>query len=897
MSVTRRDRFPPWLTRAKVHPVGARVEVLARLALNTKLVGGSSAPVTVVNAPAGFGKSTALVSWRKALIEQGAKVAWLSLDRDDNDPYELVLYVALAMSIAGVDEVDRHCEGASQGDGQSTRRLLNTIHTAVHNHDGQVVLMMDDFDHLGAEIVDAVIEPLIRYAPDNLHLAIACRDDGLLKTADLELKGVARRIGAGDLRFTVNELREFLSPTIGMATVQRLHKLTEGWPVAVRLLRTAFDSTPEIKDLVANLASETGKMATYLSEQVFGNLASDVRTFLMEVAIVDRVDRDLADYLRDDGDSARQFDRLRHLDALVSPVDTVHHSYRLHPIFRDYLCERLKIETPQRAAELHLRAARWYAARGHLLRAVGHCVEGNDQVRAATFIEESGGLLTWVKEGLTRLRTALAMVDEEVIRARPRLSLIQCLVLMKSGKPRDARALFDATRLALASWHEPSPQVDHETTIIDHMLHAYAGTDLTDDLFDSLEGAIHEIPPDEHFIRGHHFTVLCGLNSSRGRFAQSRRYGHDAIREFRAGHSIYGEAYIQIHLGDVAYGEGDGAAAAEHYRKARELIRRHFRDDDAMRLIVDVLFAELRYGHNRLDSIPRAAESFPRQLERREAWFNIFAAAYTTASNLVAVRSDTSAALVMLDEQRDYAISQGMTSLENLILGQSAALMLRDGEVERARLLVAEAGLTAGRYDTHTNMPWRERDVVIQTLARLLIAERRGQDALALVMRFLPRSQAQNHRRSSTVFHLLGSLANDQIGDTAAAARELHSALMIASASGEIRAFLDEGEPVYRLLDAFDDGASAKTVDPGILDRARLVRDAFKRHRKRDLSLTDRELEVLRELVGGSPNKVIARNMGISHNTVRYHLKNIFAKMNVDSRLRAVDAAHRANIL
>ena len=899
MPAKRAVLFPPWLTRAKVHPVKPRIDLLNRHGLKAKLATDNGATVTVIQAPAGFGKSTAMVGWRGALIERGRKVAWVSLDRDDNDPYQLVLYVAFAISISGVDGVASSWDQQSPADGRSTRRLLNLLHGAVENHREKVVLMMDDFDNLNQEVVDAVIDPLIRYAPANLHLVIACRDDGALKTTDLELSGLVRRLDASDLRFTMHELDEFLSPAIGSATVRRLHELTEGWPVAVQLLRTALRSKRQVSDILANLTGDNSRMAAYLSEQVFDNLAAEVQSFLTEISIVDRIDHDLADYLRERNDSAQHFSRLRKLDALVSPVDTVHHAYRLHPIFREYLCGRLTLVAPHRACELHLRAARWYADGGHLVRAVGHCVDGNDQAKAATVIEESGGLMTWIKEGLTRLRAALEMLDQDVIRDRPRLALIQCLVLLKTGKPYDARALFDATLSHLAPAPRPASEIEHEITVIDHLLHAYSGTDLTDGLFDSLGDAVGRIPSEEHFVKAHHFTVLCGLNSARGQFEVARRYGREAIREFRAGHSIYGEVYIQIHLGDVAYGEGNSSAAAGHYRKALELIRRSFSDDDAMKLIVDVLFAELRYGNNRLGSIPRTAETFPRRLERREAWFNILAAAYVTASNVISIRSGTNAALAMLDDQQNYAVSQRMTSLQNLITSLRATLMLRAGRVDDARAVVDDSGLTTKRYvgANGSNMPWRERDAVVAAIARLLIAEHRPHDALAELTRFLLASRANNHRRSCATYHVLRSIAYDQVGDDCAAAGELHSALDLTADSGEVRVFLDEGQDVGRLLGMFANAPREPEVDSGMRDRARSIHDAFKCRDKRSLKLTEREIEVLRELVDGKPNKVIARNMGISHNTVRFHLKNIFAKMNVDNRLRAVDAAHRTNIL
>ena len=925
--LSRNSAFPDWLITAKVHPPMQRADLLPRDPLARRLDRELNGSLTLLHAPAGYGKSTALVGWRSALLARQIDVAWVSLDKDDNDPYQLVLYVALALSLAGIDLTRCGIGADSTAGWRSARRLLNCLHGAVERHDKRVVLMLDDFENLSIETGDEIIDPLVKYAPNSLHIAVASRDATRLKVSDLDLRGLVYRVDAEALRFTLKELVEFLHPGLDMAQVHQVHEITEGWPVAVQLLKTATRSRQGVAHLLASLAGVGGKMAAYLSEQVFSEFSEETRAFLSDISIVDRIDAELADFLRERDDSATFFYNLRHVDALITPLGGAQRCYRLHPLFREFLYDFLSLGNRDRAVRLHRRAARWFGERDRLVHSVRHYVSANDQQGGAQVIENSGGLMRWLSEGLTSLRSALGLLDRETVHSRPRLALIQCLILMKTGRSYEARRLFEAVVRGLPEAPSSERALGYELMVIESLLYAYDARGLSDEFLDKLERSRAAFPQEETIFRGHHFTVLCGLNSSCGYFSRARRFADEAIGAFREAGSIYGEIYIHIHLGIIAYRQGETDAAHGHYDHAQKFIRSHFRDDEAMKLIVAVLLAELRYDLNRLNLIPQNIATCPKRLERYEAWFDIYAAAYVTASNIASNRYGTGVALTMIDEEMDFAARRHFSSLRNVITCQKATLLLRAGRREEAGSLMADSRLTTAMFKGGgaRKATWRERDTVVQTFVRLHIACGRSRHALAEIDAFLPIAVSENNVRSVTTYRILRSLACFVDSAHDAAVEDLQQALLLAGGSGSIRAFLDEGPLMPALLELVversgDVGCAKETSNGGpgqatsnggpaqeasVGGRALATSDGEPaqgalfgdRKARPESRLTARELEILRELGNGYSNKVIARNVGVSHNTVRYHLKNIFVKVNVHSRLNAVRAAQEADII
>ena len=702
--------FPTWLIQSKVYPTNQRVDVLKRPLLLKRLDECLDATLSLVCAPAGYGKSTLLADWRSKLLQDNIKVCWLSLEQADNDAFQFLTYIAYSLYNGGVDFSRAGITEKFQFSTLSLRTFLSVIYRVIETHESKCVLIMDDFENLNEETVDGIINPLLHHAPANLHLAIAGRDDHTLKLAKMEIEGQVVRLPVQSLNFTQRELDVFFEDYLPAKTIRKIYQLTEGWPVTIQMIRSSLKVDRDIERVLARLTSSSSIITTYLSEQIFEGIESGLQDFLTEVSLTEDISCDMANYLREREDSEIWFDSCSTLSTLVLPVEKVESAYRLHPIFREYLHHRLLTTRPDRAAILHLRAADWFAGKGNLVRAVGHAVKAGEPRRAVEIIEREGGVIVWLREGLTRLRSVMRLLDDKTISAAPRITSIQCILDIKAGKVYQARNRYDAVleryrKIQDETDKEEQERTEHELMLVESLLACYQGKMLSEKFCSQLTQNISGIDREDHASLGYHFNLLCVAYAQRGMLREARHHAETAIREYRLIGSLYGEVYINFHLGDICFAEGNSIQAKEHYQTGLKLTRRHFNDDLCMKLIAKVFIAELNYELNQLQGLSTITASIPKQLEEREAWFDIYAAGYTTASNVEFDKHGIDAAEMMLERSLYYAKAQKLLHLTNLLSFQRIELLLRTGLDSKALRVLKESGVGVGEL----SKPGQER--------------------------------------------------------------------------------------------------------------------------------------------------------------------------------------------
>lgn len=899
--------FPTWLLRSKVSPTRQRVDLLERRSLTLLLHQSLDATLSLIHAPAGYGKSTLLSDWRRLLLEQGHRVCWLSLGESDNDPLHLLSYLAFSLAQSGVRfEADGVAHSQHLGD-LSPRDCLALILHFVSETPGKIVLMLDDFENLRADTVARVIEPLLEHAPDHLHIAIATRDDSHLHISSFESRGQAIRVGAGQLKFSQRELSTFLAKELPPQTIQQLYSATEGWPVAVQMIRSTRHVDGEVERIVRDLSKAPPHVAAYLSEEVIGGLDPDLQEFLMDISIIERLDCAFADYLCDRNDSRRRFDRARTLDALLLPVDSVDSTYRLHPLFREHLYQRLAHNQPERLQRLHLRAADWYSDHGDLVEAVQHCVKASQPQHAIGIIERAGGVMLWFKEGLTRLRAVMRLIESGPEVRDWRLELIRCLLDVKDGEVHRARLRYDATvagrdsaAMKAAMGHERKGISD--LVMIDTVISIYEGKPISADFCRTLEHTVAMLGESDSALKANLLTVLCVSHLQLGQLQQARKSGEAAVPFFLSVGSIYGATYIYFHLGEIGFAQGRREDAARYYQMAWDLTRKHFNDDAGIKLVSSILLSELNYEVHDTDSTPGIAKSAPKLLERHEAWFDIYAAGYTTSAHRELDERGIDAAMTVVDNAVEYAGTNDLFRLTKLLACIRAELLLKVSRVQEARQALRSADITIDDYEAASQhqIGWRERDAAVVVISRLLLREGDFEQAIRILDHFSREARDNGHVRASMKYSLLAAIAYEKTGDAVRQTQHLREALQIAGRSGFVRAFIDEKDELEPMLcryiaDAPESGTVAphlETVQAILGHLASLPSD-----RSIEPPLSRTENKVLNELGQGYSNKNIARRIDVSESTVRFHLRNIFVKLNVSSRLQAVAIARQKNLI
>lgn len=888
------------LLKTKISPPKQGVVLLRRVRLLDRLTAGRSRKVTLLEAPAGFGKTTLLAQWRELLLSQGVQVAWLTLDANDTEE-RLAAYLAFALQEAGVDMA---ATGLLRDDHRGSLPGALGLHSVLQAaaSDGRTIcLMLDDLEGVSSAEVQRQLDTLIRYAPDNLHLAIAARSNPGLSLAYLSLMGLVNHIDAGSLRFTAAEVNSYLE---GAVPAQELHSMTErteGWPVALQVLRAVAARDGRSGHDMLREHSSGGLVATYLTEQLIRGLGCHQLQFLCDVSLLDAVSIEFADHVREANDAAQILRELDYLAALIPPLEGATGHVRLHPMLRDHFAV-LARRDPARCRLIHCRAAQWLAARHNLLPALRHAVAAGDKMLTGALILKAGGVSIWIRHGMEEVFAAERMIDEEMIAVMPRLGLMRAIALIKQSRLHEARAQYDRVAVATREFSQDPAAADvstlrREALFILSMLVIYCCLPLSEAHLSSLDQGLHDPAADDVEL-AHHKTVLCVAHLQGGHFDLAWRYGEEAAAHCLAFGSIYGTNFIDFHSGSIAMARGDTQEALQRYERGRRKSRKHFPHDVGLRLIGDVLMAELDLECNAIANAKRCLSQVIVGLQDAEAWFEIYAAAYGASAEIYLLDRGLDETLAMLDQAQTRAQRLGLAKLVPLLDALRVASLTLGGEpgralrvAERSPTRFAEAGLAGGEAAS-----WREVECLAAAWARLLVYHGRYPEAMQACDAALSYGRSRGVTRLVLRLNVLAALCLDAMGERAAALGRIADVCGEVTRTGYVRSVLREGPALVPLLSEASRALPGDALRRQAHDLHELLTGQQEAARQAPV-FSPRELVVLQHLDRGLKDKAIARLLGVSEHAVRFHLKNIYAKTRSHGRLEAVARARELGVL
>ncbi|MDQ3793994.1 MAG: helix-turn-helix transcriptional regulator, partial [Actinomycetota bacterium] len=453
--------------RAKLYVPRSHPDAVPRPRLHERLEEGVRRELTVVSAPAGFGKTTLLAEWSR---QSELPVAWVSLDERDDDPVRFLLYVVAAIGTIHEDfgETTRTFLSSLQ-----SREELEPVLTALSNEIVELprdfVLVLDDYHAIRSETIHDALAFLLTHLPPPMHLVVAGRTSPPLPLPRLRARGRLTELGVSDLRFTHEEAADFLGRTMGLdlaaEKIATLEKETEGWIVGLQLAAHALreDETRPVEAFEGSARH----VFDYLADEVLSRQPEDVREFLLKTSVVETLSGPLCEALTDTTDGLQMLERLERANLFLVPLDEGGRYYRYHPLFAAFLRERLGREHPDLILELHRRAGLWEEADGCLSGAIEHALAAEDFHRAADLIEEeTGARRTYVDASL--LLRWLGTLPDRLTRHRPQLSLLYAWALAHSGELEEAeRRLRDTEEgLGLDAGASPAGLSDRERTML-----------------------------------------------------------------------------------------------------------------------------------------------------------------------------------------------------------------------------------------------------------------------------------------------------------------------------------------------------------------------------------------------------------------------------------------------
>jgi LuxR family maltose regulon positive regulatory protein len=881
--------------------------------------------LTLISAPAGFGKTTLVSEWINQFPlpdTQSPNFAWISLDEGDNDPTRFLAYFIAALQTIEANIAKGVLSALQSSQPPPAEDILTVLINEITAIPGRITLVLDDYHLIEARPIHDALTFLVRNLPPQMHLVIATREDPPLPLARLRARGQLTELRATDLRLTPYEAAEFLNTRVGLdlsaEDIAALERRTEGWIAGLQLAAISMQGHEDATSFIKSFTGSHRVVLDYLVEEVLEQQSESVQTFLLQTSILNRLTGPLCNSLTGDSDGEKTLSMLDAANLFIVSLDDERRWYRYHRLFADLLRQRLRRTQPEQLPILHRRACEWYEQNGFIDEAIEHALRAKDFERAARLVEEHADAM-WQHGEHARLRRSLIGLSDELVFCRPHLCIFHAWYLFSSGQQDAAERCLQAAEQAL----EPSTDNATEGSPLDQE-HQLSDADRTK-------------------LRGRVAAIRAFMDSQRGDVPGITQHARQAL-EYLPEQDLTWRCTVAIALGDVHGFKGDMAAAYQDQLVASEACRGSdhiycflvanlklamtLRAQGRLQRVAEICKQQLQLAEEsglsqaavagcllaiwgetlaELNDLDGAIHQAKKGVELTERGGNLamLGWSYMCLVRVLYSRGDTVGAEEIVQKVGDTARESNVPPwITDQLTAWQARLWLTQDKLEAASEWVRERALVA----TGEPKPAHEMDYLLLiehiVLARILIAEERLDEATKLLQRLLGAAEAGERTTRAIEILMLQALATQAGGDTTRAMALLERALILAEPGGFIRAFVDEGPPMARLLYE----AAARGIAP---DYARRLLAAFPvaESEQTDSSkaqaskpelvepLSERELEVLQLIAEGLTNPEIASRLFLALNTVKAHTRNIYGKLNVHSRTQAIARVQALGLL
>lgn len=906
-------------------------EYVSRPRLVALIDQGIRKPLTLVTAPAGYGKTHLLAEWAQ---QSSLPTAWLTLSREDNHLVRFFRYFVRALrDVApgiGEEAFDFIRSTRSSGLEAALTILINEIAALPED----VALILDEFHLIDDPAILHSLNFLIQHMPRHLHLVIAGRGEPALDLPLFRSKGWVMELGIEDLRFSRGEInrlgRQMMGQELSEETVQALEERTGGWVTALQLAAISQRGRSDPDALLAHIQGDAHYLVDFLNEEVLSEQPEEVRLFLLRSSILDILSAPVCEAVVDPdappGYGARMLQRLERSNLFLLPVDPKHEWFRYHQLFADFLRHMLETTCPEEIPLLHKRAAVWFEAQNDLDEAFKHALASGDTIWAAGLIERRriDFLKTGEFESLNRL---VEKLPAEALDRHPALALTYSWGLIATYQIDSARYWLDRIDAQLnAAQDVPDPAVlenlQGQLAICRSMLAMISGDIRQAEEYSRQSLAL--IREDNPFIRS-----AVSLEKSMqlvllGDTARAVEALQETIRTALAANHLLVLVLASRELAEMFFLQGHLSRALVTLEKARLMARKSDGSPHPVTGIVEIGIGKVLFER---DHLPEAREHLEKGLElARPLWLLSSIEGIQTLARVLQCQGEIEAAQALVEQAARMALSTESSQWDDLLVAAFAArLALQRGDLADAVQWWQRSGVsdTPG-FISYSNFPYHVFEFLLLTQARFYIQAGlatgdtgRLEQALEMLETILPQAERFQRLTSKIEILTLQAIADHALGHTDRAEKTLLHALLLAEPENLRRVFVDLCVPISRLLRlcrsarektrdflptlAFIDSllAACPSVEaedtPAELDTAAGVEV-----RTEDgllISLSARELEVLKLIAEGKTNKEISLQLNLALNTVKRHAYNIFTKIGVNNRTQAVQRARQLGLL
>ena len=812
-----------------------RAKLVHRPSLIERLNNGLDRKLTLLSAPAGFGKTTLVSHWvenlrnNSKLESQPIKVAWLSLDQDDNDPVRFLNYF-----IAALNQID----GIETDLGRSALSMLqspqppspSTVLISLINElaviSEKIIFVLDDYHLIETKSIHQALIFLLENLPPQLHLVIASRQDPSLSLGLLRARNQLTELRAADLRFTSSEAADFLNQVMGLnlssEDITELETRTEGWIAGLQLAAISMQGREDRAEFIKTFSGGHRLVLDFLIEEVLGQQTECIQSFLLQTAILDRMTGSLCDVLTGQENGQETLETLDRANLFIVPLDEERRWYRYHHLFADLLRQRLHQTTPEQIPEMHIRASKWLEQNELIDEAIEYSMRAEAYERSAQLIEEHVSAL-WQRNEHGKLQHWLGLLPIECIYSRPQLCVFHAMYLFPNGQLKAADLSLQAIEQALESNRGrrlESPNLDQEILLSDNdqmrlqgqlaAIRAFMASYTQENMQKVIQHAreaLEYLPEQELAWRSPTLIALGDAYESQGQMGAAYKVRLEALATGEASGDIYIFITVNLRLAEILRQQGKLQQVidiCDHMmRKAEES---GISETPQVGLLLGI-WGEVLAEINDLD---RAIDLTKKGVKLTECGGDVW---YNVLSNLYLVRVLFSSGDIPGAEDVIHSVQNiaHETNLYHFALHQLSAWKARSwlvqGKLDDAYQWIEESELDPDGELTYLH----EMENI--TFARILLAQNRFDETIRLLKRLLEATEIGGRISRMIEILALQALVYQSKGDTSHAISTLEQALILAKPEGFIHIFVDEGPPMAHLLyEALSQGISPEYV-------------------------------------------------------------------------------------
>lgn len=823
--------------------------------------------LVLIQAPAGYGKTDALAA-AYAKLSSRETTAWLTFGPDDTAE-ELTAVIAEAID---VDE---------PGSGP--------VLEALHRRTTPVYIFLD-----GAERVAHrrdLLEWLLTDPPSSVRLALAGRTIPQIRLSPFRLRGLLQEIGAEELAFSREEVRQLLAPWITPADLQHLQEMLASWPALVSLAALILGNDPSPLARAQLLEGRHPALRDFLIEEALGSVGETGMAILQACAEIPNFTFDIATDLAGLPQDEVTLTLFEKLPPLIMGESQQIGWYRMHPLIAQIVPLIAGEEWEDLRRARHIHAATLFARRGLLEKSVMHACLGADYALAVETIERAGGVEVFLRVGYTVLQSIVKAVPHDVVRQTPSLRLCRALMLAKGGRIQESRlivnSLIDETEGGIvpgpATW---KAVLEHISSLID----IYADTALDDQGISQLAERAQSEQRENTWRLGWLFNHLTIALTRRGDLQSAHGSALNALACYQEEGSNYPQAFMFIHLAFVDLQANRLETAFSYCRQAETLIRSRQWNDKNLISIAHVPLASVLYLQGQLTQAEHLLEQAMPVLAQGEGWVEFYVQGYTTLARARMASSGQEKAEEVIQEALAVAHARDLSRLRLSMIALRVELLTRAGLMEMAERVA---------HQLRTEALWptpREENEAGLALARLSLRQGKHEEASALLERVCSALANTEFALIQLRAELLRIELCCATGDTATALAALQKAAALSAPGQQKQQFLDEGRELAQHVRTLIRKVGLRRMSRETADY--LSRTATSMHNMRDRAiLSPREGEILLLLDEGLTNKAIARRLDLTEPTVKFHLKNLYTKLGVSRRQLALQVAKQSGLL